>query len=87
MNIIHIRIRLSIGESWQGDSDLGICSHFTRRINRRECNLCDHTFIENDVTLGDRVTVNAASNSGMASPWKMTCLSVLMQHSPMISSR
>lgn len=22
-----------------------------------ECNLCDHTFIENDVTLGDRVTV------------------------------
>lgn len=23
----------------------------------RECNICDHTFIENDVTLGDRVTV------------------------------
>ena len=23
----------------------------------RDCNICDHTFIENDVTLGDRVTV------------------------------
>src|SRR6266700_72120 len=23
----------------------------------RDCNICDHTFIENDVVLGDRVTV------------------------------
>jgi UDP-3-O-[3-hydroxymyristoyl] glucosamine N-acyltransferase len=22
-----------------------------------DCNICDHTFIENDVTIGDRVTV------------------------------
>src|SRR5438105_1216947 len=22
-----------------------------------ECNICDHTFIENDITIGDRVTV------------------------------
>src|SRR5688572_24596051 len=23
----------------------------------RECNICDHTFIENDVVIGDRVTI------------------------------
>src|ERR1700682_6167701 len=23
----------------------------------RECNICDHTFIENDVIVGDRVTI------------------------------
>ena len=23
----------------------------------RNCNICDHTFIENDVTVGDRVTI------------------------------
>ena len=25
----------------------------------RDCNLCDHTFIENDVTVGDRVTIKS----------------------------
>jgi len=23
----------------------------------RDCNICDHTFIENDVVIGDRVTI------------------------------
>ncbi len=23
----------------------------------RDCNICDHTFIENDVVVGDRVTI------------------------------
>lgn len=25
----------------------------------RDCNLCDHTFVENDVTVGDRVTIKS----------------------------
>ena len=25
----------------------------------RDCNICDHVFIENDVTIGDRVTIKS----------------------------
>ncbi len=37
--------------------DLGVRPCPARRPDRRDCNICDHVFIENDVVIGDRVTI------------------------------
>jgi len=43
-----------------------------------DCNICDHVFIENAVTIGDRVTIKSAYSCGTESPLKKTLLSDLM---------
>jgi carbonic anhydrase/acetyltransferase-like protein (isoleucine patch superfamily) len=30
-------------------------------VGERDCNICDHTFIENDVVVGDRVTIKGGA--------------------------
>ena len=36
---------------------LGLRARAARRADRRDCNICDDVFVENDVVVGDRVTV------------------------------
>jgi UDP-3-O-[3-hydroxymyristoyl] glucosamine N-acyltransferase len=38
-------------------ADLGVRAPAARAQIGADCNICDHTFIENDVIVGDRVTV------------------------------
>jgi hypothetical protein len=47
-------------------------AHVLPGAHRRDCNICDGTFIENDVRVGDRVTVKWRL-FGLRS--KMMCLS------------
>ena len=41
-----------------------------------DCNICDHTFVEGDVIIGDRVTIKAGvTTSGTAFASRTTCSS------------
>ena len=40
----------------------------------RDCNICDHVFIENDVRVGDRVTVKCGCSCGTVCVWVTTSL-------------
>jgi len=40
-----------------------------------DCNICDHTFIENDVVIGNRVTIKCGVQVWMACASRTTCLS------------
>lgn len=48
------------------------------------CNICSHIFIENDVTIGDNVTIKSGVQLWMALLLKMMFFLVLMQHSQII---
>ena len=52
----------------------------------RDCNICDHVFIENDVILGDEVTVKSGVQLWDGSAWAIAFSSVLTPLSPMIHS-
>lgn len=48
------------------------------------CNICSHIFIENDVKIGDNVTIKSGVQLWMALLLKMMFFLVLMQHSQII---
>ena len=43
-----------------------------------ECNVCDNVFIENDVIIGDRVSLPIFSDSHSAWLWTKKCLVLLI---------
>jgi UDP-2-acetamido-3-amino-2,3-dideoxy-glucuronate N-acetyltransferase len=38
---------------------MGVCPHSSGGQDREKRQFCDHTFIENDVTIGDEVTIKS----------------------------
>ena len=52
-----------------------------------DCNICDHTFVEGDVVVGDRVTIKSGVYCGTACDSRTTCSSGRRRRSPTTRSR
>lgn len=58
-----------------------------KAIIGKDCNICANCFIENDVVIGNSVTIKSGFLSGMELEFMIMCLLVLALHLLMINIR